>query len=227
MAGFSHAKQSRRTNRKQKTPGRTFWRLCGQMAGSAGVFFLVLTIFQSTSPQCLQWQEWIRQSMTSEPDLAPVMEFFYQWDSPYEEAAIQVDAELYPVQEAMAIPVTGKVLNGYRHDEKELASRFAEGIWIAAEPDAIIKSAYTGTVTGIWEEADTCTIEISHANGLITVYANCAECYVNLNQPVKKGEPIGHTTTQQHEGNFYFAARYLGEPVNPLTLLNEKTAISS
>ena len=42
--------------------------------------------------------------------------------------------------------------------------------------------------------------------------------------PLQKGQIIGNTQQQAEEGNFYFAARYLGEPVNPLDLLNGQAA---
>ena len=211
----------------RKTPGRAFWRFCGQMAGSLGVFFLVLTIFQSTSPGSISWQSWLRQSFTADADLAPVMQFFYQWDIPYEEAAVRVNASPHSVQETMAVPVNGKVLTGCFDDETQLASRFEEGIWIDAEPDETICAAYSGTVTGIWEEAGTSIVEVSHANGLITIYGNCGEYYVQLDEPVEKGQALGHTRKKENRGTFYFAARYLGEPVNPMELINQKTAASS
>ena len=80
---------------------------------------------------------------------------------------------------------------------------------------------------GIWEEAGTSIVEVSHANGLITIYGNCGEYYVQLNEPVEKGQALGHTRKKENRGNFYFAARYLGEPVNPMELINQKTAASS
>ncbi len=220
---------------KQKTsgrkPNRTFWRLCSQLAGSLGVFLLVVTIFQSSSPASLQWQQWVRQSFTADADFAPVMQFFYQMDSPDTEAAIRVNASAHPVQEAMAVPVTGKVLTGNstdntQGDETQLAQRFEKGVWIAAEPDEPVLAAYSGTVTGLWEEDGCSTVEVSHANGLITVYGSCAQSYVTVNEPVKKGQALGHTGNEAETGNFYFAARYLGNPIDPLELLTEKAIVA-
>lgn len=221
MAGY--AKQ------KWKTPGRAFWRFCGQIAGSLGVFFLVLTIFQSTSPGSLTWQQFLRQSFTTDADLAPVMQFFngFSMDSLISEEAVRVNATIHPVQEAMAVPVTGKVLNAYGWDQSQLAAQFQDGLWIATEPEEKICAAYSGTVTGLQEQNGLYTVEISHANGLVTVYGCCAQCYVELNEPVEKGQAIGMTSRQQEEGNFYFAARYLGEPVNPLELLQQQVVGTS
>lgn len=207
---------------KQKTPGKAIRRFCMQMAGSLGVFFLMLTLFQSTSPGSIPWKQWVRQSFTAEFDAAPVMEFFYQMDIPDGSDAIQVDAPLHPVQEVMAVPVTGKVLNQSSVDALQLENRFAEGIWIAAQPAETVCAAYSGTVTGIWEEADMYTVEVSHPNGYITIYGCCGEVNVALNEPVKKGQTLGCLDEQNGEGNFYFAASYLGEAVSPLTLLNQK-----
>ena len=207
---------------KQKTPGRAIRRFCMQMAGSFGVFFLVLTLFQSTSPGSSVWKQWVRQNITAEFDAAPVMEFFYQMDIPEEDGVIQVDAQLHSVQEVMAVPVTGKVLAGSSEDMLQLSSRFAEGIWIAAKPDEPVCAAYNGTVTGLWEEAGMYTLEVSHANGFITIYGCCTDVQAALNEPVKKGQTIGYLGEESEEGNFYFAARYLGEAVSPLTLLNQK-----
>lgn len=209
---------------KWKGPGKGFWRFCGQLAGSLGVFFLVLTIFQSTSPGSLQWQQFLRDSFTTDADLAPVMQFFYQFpmDSLSDEEAISVNATVAPVREAMAVPVTGKVLNAYGWDGTQLSSRFQEGLWIATEPEEEIRAAYSGTVTAVAEEDGGYTIEVSHPNGLVTIYGYCAQCYVQLNEPVEKGQSLGKTQQQQEAGNFYFAARYLGEPVNPLELLQQE-----
>ncbi len=210
---------------KRKTPSKAFWRFCGQIAGSLGVFFLVLTIFQSTSPGSLQWQQFLRDSFTTDADLAPVMQFFYNFpmDSLSEEA-ISVNATVGPVREAMAVPVTGKVVNEYGWDQTQLSSRFQEGLWIATEPEEEIRAAYSGTVTGVTEEEGGYTIEVSHTNGLVTIYGYCAQCDVQLNEPVEKGQALGKTQQQQEMGNFYFAARYLGEPVNPLELLQQEEA---
>ena len=209
---------------KQKTPGKAIRRFGVQMAGSLGVFFLMLTLFQSTSPGSAVWKQWVRQNFTAELDAAPVMELFYQLDSSDEEAAVQVDAPLHPVQEVMAVPITGKVLSGGGEDTLQLGSRFAEGIWIEAEPDEPVCAAYSGTVTGLWEERDMYTVEVSHANGFVTIYGCCADVQAALNEPVKKGQILGYLGAQNQEGNFYFAARYLGEAVSPLTLLNQKAA---
>ncbi len=221
MAGYSETK--RKTSGKKS--GRAFWRFGGQVAGSFGVFLLVVTIFQSTSPSSVQWQQWMRQTFTADADFAPVMRFVYQMDSPDNEAAISVNASAHPVQEAMAIPVTGKVLTENDAEELQLADRFEQGVWIAVESEEPILSAYSGTVTGLWEEDGTCTVEVSHANGLITVYGGCAQSYVALNEPVKKGQALGHTSAEEEAGNFYFAARYLGEPIDSLTLLTEKAIV--
>ena len=58
----------------------------------------------------------------------------------------------------------------------------------------------------------------------MTIYGYCGQCDVQLNEPVEKGQALGKTQQQQEMGNFYFAARYLGEPVNPLELLQQEEA---
>ena len=70
-------------NQKQKTPGRAVRRFCMQIAASFGVFFLVLTLFQSTSPGSIPWKQWVRGTFTADFDAAPVMEFFYTAGSKY------------------------------------------------------------------------------------------------------------------------------------------------
>lgn len=117
------------------------------------------------------------------------------------------------------------VVNEYGWDQTQLAAAFQDGLLIATAPAEEIKAAYGGTVTNLTEADGDYTIEISHANGLVTIYGKCAQCYVQLNEPVEKGQAIGTTQqTEQEDGNFYFAARYLGEPINPLELLKEKEA---
>lgn len=213
--------------KKWKTPGKGFWRFCAQIATSLGVFFLVLTIFQSTSPSSVQWQQFLRNCFTVDADLAPVMQFLqnFQVDSLTGDDVVSVNATVNPVREAMAVPVTGKVVNEYGWNQAQPTANFQDGLLIATAPQEKIKVAYSGTVTNIAQDDEVYTIEVSHANGLVTVYGNCVQCYVQLGEPVEKGQDIGMTgQTDGEEGNFYFAARYLGEPVNPLELLKVKEA---
>lgn len=213
------------STKKIKTPGRVFWRFCAQMASSLGVFFLVLTIFQSAAPGSQQWQQFVRSCFTVDTDLAPVMQFFqnFEMDSLPDDGAVRVNAVVTPVREAMAVPVTGKVLNQYGWNQTQPTAAFQEGILIATAPQEDVKAAYSGTVTQIAQADGVYTIELSHANGLVTTYGNCAACYVQLEEPVDKGQSIGMTgQSTDAAGNFYFAARYLGEPIDPLELMKEK-----
>lgn len=228
MAWYAyHERMNDSYGKKKKTLSKVFWRFWSQMVGAFGVFFVVLTIFQSTTSESIQWKQFLQDSFTVDADLAPVMQFVLQLDSP-EEEAISVNAMIQPQMETIAVPVTGRVLDTNLWDDDDfLTERYAQGIWIATDPGEPICAAYPGTVTGLWEENQMYTIEVSHVNGVVTIYGCCAVNCVELNEPVKKSQIIGYTAMQEKEGNFYFAARYLGEAIDPLELLNEKIVDAS
>ena len=210
-------------NQKRKLPGRFFWQLCGQTAGAVCVFFLVVSLCQSTVPEVQPWKQKVQQCFTTDADLAPVMQFFYTGrpDGYGTPAVMQVSA--VPVQyEPMTVPVSGKVVRGYGQESTE--ETIGQGIWIATGREEAVLAAYAGTVTEIHTDQDgTWSIAISHTNGFVTRYSGCSQCHVQLHEPVKKGQKIATTdVTHPDEGNFHFAVTYLGEEVDPLELLLTK-----
>ena len=63
---------------KRKTPKRFFCRLCIQMVGAIGVFFMVLLLFGWTSPKALPLKETVRECFTTDADVMPVIEWLNQ-----------------------------------------------------------------------------------------------------------------------------------------------------
>lgn len=201
------------------------WKLLRQTVVSAGVFLLVLTVFQNDSIFGQQCQAVLREGFTIDSDLTPVAQMFtnVSWDSPsipLEEQAVQVNAPFAKVTEAMAVPVAGKVIEQYGWNQEAINHSFAEGILIETAPDEQIRAAYAGTVTSLAKESDYYMIVLSHTNGLVTTYGNCSQVYIRPDGLVEKGDVIGVTANSSDtSGQLYFAAKYLGEPINPLDLL--------
>lgn len=199
-------------NGKRKTPGRFFWRLCLQTAGTVGVFFIVLSVCQMTTPEAMQWKAAMRQSFTDDMNFTPVMEWLSGKELFEEQGAVQASASLsnYGVKEAVVVPVSGKV---------ELQEEQNEFLYITTAGNEEILAAYAGTVTDIVMDDDKhIIITLSHPNGFVTTYGGCAECYVTLDEPIQKGQIIARTGDHSEE-QFYFSASYLGNQVDPLTLL--------
>ena len=65
---------------KRKTPKRIFWRLCLQTAGAIGVFFMVISLFEWTSPQATPLKNAVRECFTADTDVMPVIEWLNQSD---------------------------------------------------------------------------------------------------------------------------------------------------
>lgn len=79
---------------KKKTSVRFFWRLCLQTAGAIGVFFMVLSLFQTSAPQVDWLQQTVRECFTSDADITPVIEWFENTntDTELESGVVQVTA---------------------------------------------------------------------------------------------------------------------------------------
>lgn len=211
-------------NEKRKTPKRFFWRLCVQSLGAFGVFLMVLWLFHTTVVGVDPWRLAVQESFTTDADLTSALERLYRFGekSIAEMDAVQVSAEFSrePIKETIVIPVSGTVIP--QGDQEEY-------LYVRTDGSEAILAAYAGTVTDIFlDEAQQLVICISHANGFMTTYGGCAECYVTLEEPVKKGQVIGRTAAIiagegiQSQADFYFTASYLGTMVNPLNLLQQR-----
>ena len=89
-----------------------------------------------------------------------------------------------PAQNAMAFPVTGKIIRDYEKGKNE-------GIDIQADAGANVLAADDGTVAAITESAEGVPIIVlRHPSNLLTVYANVASLKVKKGDTVKKGAPI-------------------------------------
>ena len=200
-------------NEKRKTPGRFFWRLCLQTAGAIGVFFIVLTIAQSTAPNASQWKVAMYQCFTEPMDVKTMVSRLQYGYEVADAEAVQASASPYYGFDAdrMVIPVSGTVVpHGTTADSLQI---------VTAEHERVL-SAYAGTVTDCYEEAGRAVLVISHANGFVTTYGGCQECYVTVNMPVQKGQLIAKTGA---DGKFYFSASYLGHTVNLLEFIQNQS----
>lgn len=182
------------------------WKLLWQTMGTIGIFFLILTVFQNDSEFGVQCQAVLRDGFTVDATL-PV------------EDAVQVNGNFSQINETIAVPVAGRVISQYGWSEDVVNQPFAEGILIETAADEEICAAYDGTVISLAKIDEEYQIMLAHANGLITTYGNCRQVYIKPDGLVKKGDIIGITANKSDtSGQLYFAAKYLGEPIDPLEL---------
>ncbi|MBR6756021.1 MAG: M23 family metallopeptidase [Peptococcaceae bacterium] len=182
------------------------WKLLQQTVGTIGMFFLILTVFQNDSDFGLQCQAVLRDGFTVDANF--VME-----------DAVQVNGNFSQITETIAVPVAGRVISHYGWSEAVVGQPFAEGILIETAVDEEICAAYDGTVISLARIDDEYQIMLAHNNGLITTYGNCRQVYIKPDGIVKKGDIIGITANKSDtNGQLYFAAKYLGEPIDPLEL---------
>ena len=204
-------------DQKRKTPGRMFWRLCMQTAGAIGVFFMMISFLQQPVAENEHWKLAIQRWFTDDADITAVVRLIenrFLDSEAIEASAFPVG---YRVYEEMAVPVSGTVVQ--QNQEEGMLGIITDGL-----EDVLV--AYDGTVTDVRaDQNQLICITVSHPNGLITKYGGCETCYVQVQQPVKKGQKIGNTRSvvsdkgSMNTGNFYFSASYLGTAINPLDLM--------
>jgi len=197
------------------------------------IFFLAWGVFQFNGPIFAGVQETIRCWFTEDTDVTPVFNVIKKiglYGDSFERAGYEVvSPKLQPqVTEPMTIPVSGTVTKPYGWTIVEGQSSFHNGLVIEAPVGTPIKVAYAGTVLEIKKDDKLGrVVVISHKNGLITTYGYCSEILVKVDQQVKQGQFIAKVGKSESgsQGELYFEANKLGEPVNPMELLGKNKDI--
>lgn len=192
------------------------------------IFFFSWGLFQFSGPVVNNIQQTVRAWFTKDTDLTPVFNAIktigFYGDS-FERASYEVFAPS-PTNslEPMAIPVSGTVIKPYGWVMVQGQSSFHDGIVIEAPLNTPIKAAYAGTVLEVGESEKLGRyLIISHQDGLVTTYGYCSEILINEDQIVEKSQIIGRigSSGDSDKGQLYFETSRLGEPVNPLDLLEK------
>lgn len=196
------------------------------------IFLSIWFIFKMNGPLWFSIQGSIRTWFTEDADasvLIKAVEKIGMYDDSFDRATYEVISPFdnKPI-EPMAIPVSGTVTVPYGWVKSNGHPHFHEGLVIKTPAGTAIKAAYAGTVLDIKEDGQyKRTLVISHPNGLVTVYGYCSEILVRKDQKVEKGQIIAKVgkVKDKEEAYLYFEANRLGEPVNPLDLLEKEKNI--
>jgi murein DD-endopeptidase MepM/ murein hydrolase activator NlpD len=111
---------------------------------------------------------------------------------------------------------------GYRHDPFTGAGAMHNGLDFKGPAGTAILAAADGTVTAAGGQSGYGnTIEITHANGLVTRYAHLSGFNVSLGQAVKRGIQIGRmgSTGRSTGSHLHFEVRLNGQAINPRKFL--------
>ena len=195
------------------------------------IFFFIWGVFQFDGPLATNMQETIRVWFTKDTDLTPVFKAFQSigfYGDSFERASFEVFAPSPMALEPMTIPVSGTVTKPYGWIMVQGQSSFHDGIVIEAPFNTPIKAAYGGTVLEVGSnERLGRYIAISHKDGLVTVYGYCSEILVKEDHIVEKGQVIGRVGRKDEasEGQLYFETNRLGEPINPMDLLERNQGV--
>ena len=129
-------------------------------------------------------------------------------------------------QNEKAQPTEGAVSSnfGLRRDPIGGATRFHDGIDIAAPTGSPVKAAaagkviFSGNVPGYGN-----LVELDHADGFITRYGHNSINLVAVGEEVRSGQLIAlvGSTGRSTGPHLHFAVRKAGEPVNPSVFLGD------
>lgn len=116
-------------------------------------------------------------------------------------------------------PVNGPVISPYgkrgnrTHTGTDIKLRL--GDTVVAAFDGVVRMAKTYSGYGL-------IVVIRHENGLESAYSHLSKILVDIDQPVRAGEPIGlgGRTGRATTEHLHFELRFLGEPFNPEMVIN-------
>lgn len=111
---------------------------------------------------------------------------------------------------------------GYRRDPITGGGAMHSGIDFKGPYGTAILAAAEGKITFAgWQGGYGKTIEITHANGLVTRYAHLSGYTVSLGQKVKRGVQVGRmgSTGRSTGTHLHFEVRLNGRAVNPMKFL--------
>lgn len=129
-----------------------------------------------------------------------------------------------------SMPATGLTSSGYgyRRDPFSGVGAMHSGIDFKAPVGTAILAAADGKVTYAgYQGGYGKTIEVTHANGLITRYAHLSGYAVSLGERVKRGIQIGRmgSTGRSTGSHLHFEVRLNGQAVNPLKFLETNSDV--
>ncbi len=111
---------------------------------------------------------------------------------------------------------------GYRSDPFTGGGAMHSGLDFKGPIGTPILAAADGTVTSVgWQGGYGKTIEITHANGLVTRYAHLSGFDVGVGQKVGRGVMIGRmgSTGRSTGSHLHFEVRLNGQAINPMKFL--------
>ena len=204
-----------------------------QLLISGAILLLVTGLFRSELPFTQVLQQGVKNLMTSETDLQPVITQVVRlstqmgnvgWPmaddipAPARPAITQV-----PPESVLLLPVSGNVLRnyGWYSDPEEKFQRFNEGIDIAVPLGTTVKSSTAGKVIRVNEPENLGkSILVESKSGELIRYTNLSAISVQIGQSVNAGDTIGKSGMPvDKEPYVHFEVILDGKPVDPLSKL--------
>jgi len=179
-------------------------------------------------PDSLFFKDNLIEALSDVPDFLPADELYHSiWTSerlnPYKipidslKDSIRIDCS------GFRVPVPGYITS----DFGPRSSRFHYGTDLRLNIGDTVRAAFKGKIRIIDYEPGGYGhyVVIRHDNGLETVYGHLNKVLVVLNQNVKAGELIGEggNTGRSTGPHLHFEIRYLGNPINPASVINFTT----
>ena len=167
----------------------------------------------------------------AEPSAPAVAEEPLQTQAEETEEAVEADSMVYGLRDYYLWPVNGTVDRGcstetLSYDATMRDWRVHAALDIAAPEGTEVLAATNGTVAAVYSDtALGSVVEIDHADGVRSLYANlAAETMVRVGDAVKVGDPIGTVgrTAMAESGaapHLHFAMSVNGETVDPTDIL--------
>ena len=210
------------------------WRkLVIQASVCVVIGFLALSISDSNNSVGKKMEGYVKYLMTKEVNFRPVFQQVVDvtakvrnFDAPFLDENYTPPKVVVTTksQEMMALPVSGKITRPYGWVQSELdgASRFHEGVDIAAPAGKGIKAALAGKVVKVGEDRVLGKyIILNHNQNLKTLYAHISGEKVKTGDVIKEGQVLGIVSSDEDSDTtgLHFEVREKGKLTDPMLKL--------
>ncbi|CAM3823296.1 M23 family metallopeptidase [Mesobacillus zeae] len=184
---------------------------------SACLVLVVSILFRSGPETAAPAKKFVASTMEKEFQFAMVSDWYeQQFGKPLAllPQQVKIKEKSNNVNNGYALPASGKILEEFGDDGQKITIETGNNANVEAMSGGLVR--FAGNKEGFGK-----TVIIQHADKSESWYGNLSGFDVNVYEYVKKGEPVGKTTSSDDgsKGSFYFAIKKGDDFIDPMPVI--------